>query len=90
MFMAPPLAEMALQFGPPEYFALMLLGLIILTFILAGIIHRNADNLQTLRSVLILQFDQPGSLDLARPAPRRPLLTSVKPSRMEITIDQYR
>ena len=35
MFLAPPLAEMALQFGPPEYFSLMLLGLIILTF-LAG------------------------------------------------------
>ena len=36
MFMAPPLAEMALQFGPPEYFALMLLGLIILTFLASG------------------------------------------------------
>jgi putative tricarboxylic transport membrane protein len=35
MCLAPPLAEMALQFGPPEYFSLMLLGLIILTF-LAG------------------------------------------------------
>jgi putative tricarboxylic transport membrane protein len=36
MFMAPPLAEMALQFGPPEYFTLMLLGLIILTFLASG------------------------------------------------------
>jgi len=36
MFMAPPLAEMALQFGPPEYFSLMLLGLIILTFLASG------------------------------------------------------
>jgi putative tricarboxylic transport membrane protein len=35
MFLAPPLAAMALKFGPPEYFCLMLLGLIILTF-LAG------------------------------------------------------
>ncbi len=35
MFLAPPLAEMALKFGPPEYFTLMLLGLVILTF-LAG------------------------------------------------------
>ena len=33
MFMAPPLAKMALQFGPPEYFSLMLLGLVILTFL---------------------------------------------------------
>ena len=36
MFLAPPLAEMALQFGPPEYFCLMLLGLIILTFLAGG------------------------------------------------------
>lgn len=36
MFLAPPLAEMALQFGPPEYFTLMLLGLIILTFLASG------------------------------------------------------
>ena len=35
MLVAPPLAEMALQFGPPEYFSLMLLGMILLTF-LAG------------------------------------------------------
>ena len=36
MFLAPPLAEIALQFGPPEYFSLMLLGLIILTFLAGG------------------------------------------------------
>ncbi len=36
MFLAPPLAEMALDFGPPEYFSLMLLGLIILTFLAGG------------------------------------------------------
>ena len=36
MFLAPPLAEMALEFGPPEYFSLMLLGLIILTFLAGG------------------------------------------------------
>ncbi len=36
MFLAPPLAEMALKFGPPEYFCLMLLGLIILTFLAGG------------------------------------------------------
>jgi putative tricarboxylic transport membrane protein len=36
MFLAPPLAAMALEFGPPEYFALMLLGLIILTFLAGG------------------------------------------------------
>ena len=32
MLLAPPLAEAALKFGPPEYFALMILGLTILTF----------------------------------------------------------
>jgi putative tricarboxylic transport membrane protein len=35
MLLAPALAEMALKFGPPEYFSLMLLGLVIVTF-LAG------------------------------------------------------
>jgi len=35
MLVAPPLAEMALQFGPPEYFCLMILGMILLTY-LAG------------------------------------------------------
>jgi putative tricarboxylic transport membrane protein len=35
MLVAPPLAEMALKFGPPEYFSLMFVGLIMLTF-LAG------------------------------------------------------
>src|SRR5512140_34539 len=33
MLIAPPLAEMALKFGPPEYFALMIMGLTILTFL---------------------------------------------------------
>ena len=35
MLLAPALAEVALKFGPPEYFCLMLLGLVIVTF-LAG------------------------------------------------------
>ncbi|MBM4315297.1 MAG: tripartite tricarboxylate transporter permease [Deltaproteobacteria bacterium] len=36
MLIAPPLAEMALKFGPPEYFALMIMGLTILTFLAGG------------------------------------------------------
>lgn len=36
MFTAPPLAEFALKFGPPEYFSLMILGLTILTFLARG------------------------------------------------------
>jgi putative tricarboxylic transport membrane protein len=36
MLMAPPLAEMALKFGPPEYFSLMIVGLTILTFLASG------------------------------------------------------
>lgn len=35
-FVAPPLATIALRFGPPEYFTLMILGLIILTFMSGG------------------------------------------------------
>ncbi len=36
MLVAPPLAEAALKFGPPEYFALMVLGLTILIFLSSG------------------------------------------------------
>jgi putative tricarboxylic transport membrane protein len=32
MFLAPPLAAFALRFGPPEYFALLLLGLLVLAY----------------------------------------------------------
>ncbi|HXZ38285.1 MAG TPA: tripartite tricarboxylate transporter permease, partial [Thermodesulfobacteriota bacterium] len=36
MLVAPPLAEMALKFGPPEYFSLVIVGLTILTFLASG------------------------------------------------------
>ena len=36
MLIAPPLARVALQFGPPEYFALMVLGLTVLTYLASG------------------------------------------------------
>ncbi len=36
MLVAPPLARMALKFGPPEYFSLMLLGLMILSYLSTG------------------------------------------------------
>ncbi len=36
MLVAPPLAKFALAFGPPEYFSLMLLGIIILIYLAAG------------------------------------------------------
>jgi putative tricarboxylic transport membrane protein len=35
-FLAPPLVGVALTFGPPEYFALMFLGLTVLTFLAHG------------------------------------------------------
>jgi putative tricarboxylic transport membrane protein len=35
-FLAPPLAAIALKFGPPEYFSLMILGLTVLTFLAGG------------------------------------------------------
>src|SRR5512137_2184097 len=34
--LAPPLASMALRFGPPEYFAVMVLGLTVLIFLAGG------------------------------------------------------
>ncbi|OGP63115.1 MAG: transporter [Deltaproteobacteria bacterium RBG_13_47_9] len=36
MLIAPPLAEAALKFGPPEYFSLTVLGLTLLTFLARG------------------------------------------------------
>ena len=36
MLLGPLLARFALQFGPPEYFSLMLLGIILLTFLSSG------------------------------------------------------
>jgi len=36
MLVAPPLANFALKFGPPEYFSLMFLGLTVLTYLASG------------------------------------------------------
>ncbi|HEU5321059.1 MAG TPA: tripartite tricarboxylate transporter permease, partial [Methylomirabilota bacterium] len=36
MFLAPPLADFALRFGPPEYFALLVLGLLVLAYMSSG------------------------------------------------------
>jgi putative tricarboxylic transport membrane protein len=36
MFLAPPLAAFALRFGPPEYFALLVLGLLVLAYMSSG------------------------------------------------------
>lgn len=40
MLVAPPLASMALRFGPPEYFSLMCLGLTILIYLASGSVIR--------------------------------------------------
>ncbi|OGP48827.1 MAG: transporter [Deltaproteobacteria bacterium RBG_13_51_10] len=41
MFLAPPLAKFALGFGPPEYFSLLLCGLIVLSYMTGGSIVKN-------------------------------------------------
>jgi len=41
MFLAPPLASFALRFGPPEYFALLLLGLLVLAYMSSGSMVRS-------------------------------------------------
>jgi putative tricarboxylic transport membrane protein len=41
MFLGPVMAGFALDFGPPEYFALMLLGIVILTFLSKGAMARS-------------------------------------------------
>ncbi len=40
MLLAPPLAALALRFGPPEYFSLMCLGLTILIYLASGSVIR--------------------------------------------------
>jgi len=39
---APPLADLALRFGPPEYFALAVLGLVVLFNVTGGSLHKSA------------------------------------------------
>lgn len=41
MFMAPPLARFALRFGPPEYTALLVLGLFVLSYMTGGSLAKN-------------------------------------------------
>src|SRR5215475_5808942 len=41
MFLAPPLAAFALRFGPPEYLALLLLGLLVLAYMSSGSMLRS-------------------------------------------------
>ena len=41
MLLAPPLAEFALRFGPPEMFALMVLGLLVLAYMSSGPMTRS-------------------------------------------------
>src|SRR3990172_3439042 len=41
MFLAPPLAEFALRFGPPENFALLVLGLLVLADMSGGAMARS-------------------------------------------------
>ncbi len=40
MLLAPPLASMALRFGPPEYFSIMCLGMTVLVYLASGSILR--------------------------------------------------
>ena len=40
MLVAPPLASMALRFGPPEYFSLMCMGLTLLIYLASGSVIR--------------------------------------------------
>src|SRR5947207_15874964 len=41
MLLAPPLASFALRFGPPEYFALLLLGLLVLAYMSGGSMRKS-------------------------------------------------
>lgn len=41
MLLAPPLATLALRFGPPEHFALLILGLLVLAFLSGGSVSKS-------------------------------------------------
>jgi putative tricarboxylic transport membrane protein len=41
MFIAPPMAKFALAFGPPEYFSLMLMGIVIIIYMSSGSILKD-------------------------------------------------
>jgi putative tricarboxylic transport membrane protein len=64
MFVAAPLAKAALSFGPPEYFSLMCLGLVILTFLTQGSMYKSL-----MMTLLGLLFGFVG-LDLFTATPR--------------------
>jgi putative tricarboxylic transport membrane protein len=64
MFVAAPLAKAALRFGPPEYFSLMCLGLVILTFLTQGSMYKSL-----MMTLLGLLFGFVG-LDLFTATPR--------------------
>ncbi|MDD5171039.1 MAG: tripartite tricarboxylate transporter permease, partial [Syntrophales bacterium] len=41
MLLAPPMAEVALSFGPPEYFSMMLMGIVIIVYMSSGSILKD-------------------------------------------------
>ena len=41
MFLAPPMAEFALAFGPPEYFSMLLMGIVIIIYMSSGTILKD-------------------------------------------------
>jgi putative tricarboxylic transport membrane protein len=72
--LAPPLVKLALRFGPPEYFALMILGFVILTYLaqksmvkalmMAGVgILLGTIGLDTMTGMARFTFDIPDLLD---------------------------
>lgn len=74
MLLAPPLAKVALKFGPPEYFALMIMGLVILTYLaqksmvkslmMAGVgILAGMVGMDTMTGMPRFTFDVPDLLD---------------------------
>lgn len=74
MLLAPPLAKVALRFGPPEYFSLMIMGLVILTYLaqksmikallMAGVgIVLGVVGLDTMTGLPRFTFDNPHLLD---------------------------
>jgi putative tricarboxylic transport membrane protein len=58
MFLAPPLARFALSFGPPEYFCLLVCGLVVLSYMTGGSIVKNLSMITLGLMVGMIGIDQ--------------------------------
>jgi hypothetical protein len=71
MFLAPPLASFALRFGPPEYSALLVLGLLVLASMSSGSMPKALAMMEGAQRQPNTLLPAPGRSQSAPPAPLR-------------------